>query len=47
VTGGQLRAGDDVKQVEWIPRARLRQFNITEGPLPVIEKAFRERRKYR
>jgi 8-oxo-dGTP diphosphatase len=47
VMGGELRAGDDVKRVEWIPRSRLRQYSITEGTLPVIEKAFREHRKYR
>ena len=47
VTGGTLRAGDDVAHVEWVRRADLHKLQITEGTLGVIEKAFRERRKYR
>jgi len=47
VTGGTLRAGDDAARVEWVRRADLSQLQITEGTLAVIEKAFRERRKYR
>ena len=43
VTGGMLRAGDDVSRVAWVPRQSLDQYRITEGTLPVIEQAFRER----
>jgi len=35
-----LRAGDDVSQVKWVDRARLPDCRITEGTLPVIDKAF-------
>ena len=45
VTGGRLRAGDDVVHVEWVRRPDLRKMQITEGTLGVIEKAFRKRRK--
>ena len=47
VTGGSLQAGDDVSRVEWVPRRELASLKITEGTLGVIEKAFRQRRKYR
>jgi 8-oxo-dGTP diphosphatase len=47
VVGGTLGAADDVSRVEWAPHRRLATFKITEGTLPVIEKGFRERRKYR
>lgn len=43
VTGGALRAADDVSRVAWVPRQALDQYRITEGTLPVIEQAFRER----
>jgi ADP-ribose pyrophosphatase YjhB (NUDIX family) len=43
VTGGALQAADDVSRVAWVPRKSLDQYRITEGTLPVIEKAFRER----
>jgi mutator protein MutT len=46
VTGGKLQPGDDVDQVEWVRRADLPKLQITEGTLGVIEKAFREQRKY-
>ena len=39
-TGGDLRAGDDVRRAEWVERDRLAEYNITEGTLAVIEKAF-------
>ena len=39
-TGGTLHASDDVSQAEWVPRAELSHYKITEGTLPVIEKAF-------
>ena len=47
VTSGVLRAGDDVSRVEWVRRRDLDGMRITEGTLGVIEKAFRDRRKYR
>ena len=40
VTGGQLAPGDDVSRVLWVERAALPEYRITEGTLPVIEKAF-------
>lgn len=43
VTGGTLKAADDVSRAEWVARRRLARYKITEGTLPVIEKAFRER----
>lgn len=45
VIGGSLRAADDVSRVEWVPRAKLAEFRITTGTLPVIEKGFRERER--
>jgi ADP-ribose pyrophosphatase YjhB (NUDIX family) len=46
VTGGTLRAGDDVCQVEWVRRRDLTTLRITEGTLGVIERAFDNRRRY-
>ena len=46
VTGGTLQAGDDVCEVQWVRRSDLPSLQITEGTLAVIEKAFREQRKY-
>jgi ADP-ribose pyrophosphatase YjhB (NUDIX family) len=43
VTGGALDAASDVSRVEWVPRTALSRYKITEGTLPVIERAFRER----
>jgi len=42
VTGGVLKARDDVSRAEWVPRPALSRYNITEGTLPVIKKAFRK-----
>jgi hypothetical protein len=42
VTGGELKAGDDVSKAHWVDRACLSQYQITEGTLPVIEKAFEQ-----
>ncbi len=42
VAGGVLKARDDVSRAEWVSRSGLSQYKITEGTLPVIEKAFRE-----
>ena len=43
VTGGDLRAGDDVCRVEWVRERDLAALEITEGTLAVIERAFRDR----
>jgi ADP-ribose pyrophosphatase YjhB (NUDIX family) len=43
VTGGELRAGDDVCRVEWVPRSGLAGLQITEGTLAVIERAFAQK----
>ena len=42
VTGGTLKAQDDVSRAEWVPQSGLSRYKITEGTLPVIEKAFRK-----
>jgi len=47
VVGGELRAGDDVSSAEWVPRARLREYQLTEGTGDVIEAAFNARRATR
>lgn len=47
ITGGTLLAGDDVSRAEWVRRRDLNNLRITEGTLAVIEKGFRERRKYK
>lgn len=47
VTGGKLFPGDDVCAVEWVRRRDLPAVHITEGTLAVIEKAYRERGKYK
>jgi len=41
ITGGSLAPGDDVSRVEWVRRADLGSYRITEGTLGVIEKAWR------
>jgi len=43
VAGGALEAASDVSRVAWVPRTALSRYKITEGTLPVIERAFRER----
>ncbi|HLI86437.1 MAG TPA: NUDIX hydrolase [Bryobacteraceae bacterium] len=47
VTGGVLEAGDDAREVAWFRRSELASLDITEGTLAVIEKGFRQRRKYK
>lgn len=42
VIGGVLQPADDVARVEWVPRRALSRYKMTEGTLPVIEKAFRK-----
>lgn len=38
--GGELRAGDDVSQVRWVAREAADKLQLTEGSLPVIDRAF-------
>ena len=40
VTGGKLRAGDDVARVEWVARKHLGDYKMTEGTREVIERAY-------
>ena len=40
VVGGELQAGDDAAAVAWVPRTKLRNLQLTEGTLEVIERAF-------
>jgi ADP-ribose pyrophosphatase YjhB (NUDIX family) len=47
VKGGTLAAASDAARAAWVPRRDLAQYKITDGTLPVIEKAFQERRKYK
>lgn len=41
VRGGRLAAADDARRAAWIARTDLHAYAVTEGSLPVIEKAFR------
>ena len=45
VVSGELRAADDVSQVQWVRRHALKNYQLTEGTLGVIEKAFHARGK--
>jgi 8-oxo-dGTP diphosphatase len=40
VDSGELRPGDDVASVRWVPRRSLRKYKMTEGTLSVIEEAY-------
>jgi hypothetical protein len=40
VTGGTLKAADDVANVEWVRRERLGDYEMTEGTREVIERAY-------
>jgi len=40
VERGELRAGDDAGRVAWAPRDKLRELQLTEGTLDVIQRAF-------
>jgi 8-oxo-dGTP diphosphatase len=44
VTNGDLRAGDDVSRAEWVRRAALAEYRLTEGTLDVINEAYARRR---
>ncbi len=41
--GGELCAADDAARADWFERGALANCRLTEGALPVIEKAFRLR----
>jgi ADP-ribose pyrophosphatase YjhB (NUDIX family) len=41
--GGVLAAGDDASRAAWVRREELPNYRLTEGTLPVIERAFDER----
>lgn len=43
--GGELRAGDDVSRAEWVRRAALKDYQLTEGTLDVIEQAYARRNR--
>lgn len=45
VVGGALQPGDDVSSVEFVPRARLKEYTMTEGTLSVIEEAYALRKR--
>jgi len=47
VAGGALQAAGDAKRAVWVARADLARYRITEGTVPVIEKAFRQRARAR
>lgn len=47
VSGGALRAGDDVSRAEWVRRADLDRYKITEGTREVIERAYNDARRTR
>ena len=40
VTGGELAPADDVSRVEWVSRAKLKEYRLTEGTLEVIEEIY-------
>lgn len=40
VEGGTLQPGDDVSRVEWVSRANLGKYRVTEGTVEVIQKAY-------
>ncbi len=43
--GGKLKPADDVASARWVSPAELNSFQITEGTLPVIRRAFRQGRR--
>lgn len=40
VVAGQLSAGSDVSRAQWVRKTQVAALHLTEGTLPVIEKAF-------
>lgn len=45
-TGGELKASDDASRADWFKRKDLANLKITEGTLPVIERAFERKDVY-
>jgi 8-oxo-dGTP diphosphatase len=43
VVGGELEAGDDASRVAWVEHQTLKDLQLTEGTLEVIERAFHTR----
>lgn len=43
VVSGDVRPGDDVSNVAWVSEKKLSSYQLTEGTLPVIQKAFQLR----
>jgi 8-oxo-dGTP diphosphatase len=43
MTGGDLKAGDDVSCARWVTQLELSQYRLTEGTLEVIERAVHSR----
>ena len=43
VVSGDLKAGDDAGSVAWVERKNLKDLQLTEGTLEVIERAFQSR----
>ncbi len=44
IAGGELCAGSDASRVAWVRESELKDYQITDGTLAVIERAFRKRR---
>jgi ADP-ribose pyrophosphatase YjhB (NUDIX family) len=42
---GEARPGDDVSRVEWVPREKLRDYEITAGTLDAVERAYDDVRR--
>lgn len=45
VVSGELCAGDDVRRAGWVRRSKLSEYQLTDGTLEVIERAFHARRR--
>lgn len=45
VVGGEAKPASDVSALCWVAEQDLKRYRLTEGTLPVIRKAFRQRRK--
>lgn len=45
-TSGELRPGDDVSRACWVDRDHLSGYPLTDGLLPVIEKAYDLRERF-
>jgi hypothetical protein len=47
VVGGALEAGSDVSHAVWVREEDLVAYQITEGTLAVVQRAFKARKKER